>query len=209
MKKTLLLLLTALMALTLTACRRGPFAPVAPEKPVLYLYPEVETKVDVTLEVDGTLTCTYPAYENGWSVTAAPDGTLRDSSGQVYRYLYWEAEQQADFDFSRGFCVAGSDTAAFLEEVLAEIGLNRTEANEFIIYWLPQMEQNPYNLIAFQGEAYTVGAQLRIDPAPESLLRVFMAWKPLSAPVTVEPQTFAPFVRSGFTAVEWGGAQIQ
>ena len=209
MKKMLLLLLTALMALTLTACRRGPFAPVAPEKPVLYLYPEVETKVDVTLEVDGTLTCTYPAYENGWSVTAAPDGTLRDSSGQVYRYLYWEAEQQADFDFSRGFCVAGADTAAFLEEVLAQIGLNRAEANEFIIYWLPQMEQNPYNLIAFQGEAYTVGAQLRIDPAPESLLRVFMAWKPLSAPVTVEPQTFVPFVRSGFTAVEWGGAQIQ
>ena len=209
MKKMLLLLLTALMALTLTACRRGPFAPVAPEKPVLYLYPEVETKVDVTLEVDGTLTCTYPAYENGWSVTAAPDGTLRDSSGQVYRYLYWEAEQQADFDFSRGFCVAGADTAAFLEEVLAQIGLNRAEANEFIVYWLPQMEKNAYNLIAFQDEAYTVGAQLQIDPAPESLLRVFMAWKPLSAPVTVEPQTFVPFVRSGFTAVEWGGAQIQ
>lgn len=209
MKKMLLLLLTALMALTLTACRRGPFAPVAPEKPVLYLYPEVETKVDVTLEVDGTLTCTYPAYENGWSVTAAPDGTLRDSSGQVYRYLYWEAEQQAEFDFSRGFCVAGADTAAFLEEVLAQIGLNRAEANEFIVYWLPQMEKNAYNLIAFQDEAYTVGAQLQIDPAPESLLRVFMAWKPLSAPVTVEPQTFVPFVRSGFTAVEWGGAQIQ
>ena len=209
MKKMLLLLLTALMALTLTACRRGPFAPVAPEKPVLYLYPEVETKVDVTLEVDGTLTCTYPAYENGWSVTAAPDGTLRDSSGQVYRYLYWEAEQQAEFDFSRGFCVAGADTAAFLEEVLAQIGLNRAEANEFIVYWLPQMEKNAYNLIAFQDEAYTVGAQLQIDPAPESLLRVFMAWKPLSAPVTVEPQTFVPFVRSGFTVVEWGGAQIQ
>ena len=208
MKKMLLLLLTALMALSLTACRRGPLLP-APEKPVLYLYPEEETQVQVTLEIDGTLTCTYPAYGNGWSVTAAPDGTLQDSSGQVYRYLYWEAEQRAKFDFSRGFCVAGSDTAAFLEEVLAQIGLNRAEANEFIIYWLPQMEKNAYNLIAFQDEAYTVGAQLHIDPAPDSLLRVFMAWKPLSVPVTVEPQTFTPFVRSGFTAVEWGGAQIK
>ena len=208
MKKMLLLLLTALMALSLTACRRGPLVP-APEKPVLYLYPEVETQVRVTLDVDGTLTCTYPAYENGWSVTAAPDGTLRDSSGQSYRYLYWEAEQRADFDFSQGFCVAGEDTAAFLEEILAEIGLNRAEANEFIIYWLPQMEKNAYNLIAFQSEAYTVGAQLHIDPAPDSLLRVFMAWTPLSAPVAVEPQTFVPFVRTGFTAVEWGGAQIK
>ena len=34
-------------------------------KPVIYLYPEEETEVNVKLEYDGELTCTYPAYDNG------------------------------------------------------------------------------------------------------------------------------------------------
>ena len=41
-----------------------------PEKPVIYLYPETETEVTVQLDFDGELTCTYPAYDNGWTVTA-------------------------------------------------------------------------------------------------------------------------------------------
>ena len=43
-------------------------------KPVIYLYPEVETQVTVKMDYSGKLTCTYPAYNDGWQVTAAPDG---------------------------------------------------------------------------------------------------------------------------------------
>ena len=39
------------------------------------------------------------------------------------------------------------------------------------------MEGNPYNLIAFQDEVYTKNAALSISPTPDTLLRVFMAWK--------------------------------
>lgn len=84
-------------------------------KPVIYLYPEEETDVSVTLAYDGTLTCTYPNYKTGWHVSAKPDGTLTDEDGQTYNYLYWEGTDSAEYDLSRGFCVAGSDTAAFLE----------------------------------------------------------------------------------------------
>ena len=45
------------------------------EKPVIYLYPEEETEVTVKLDYNGTLTSTYPAYGDGWTVTAQPDGT--------------------------------------------------------------------------------------------------------------------------------------
>ena len=72
--------------------------------------------------------------------------------GQTYRYLYWEGTSGTDYDFSTGFCVAGEDTAAFLEDALTQLGLNREEANEFIIYWLPQMQDTAYNLISFQQE---------------------------------------------------------
>lgn len=176
-------------------------------KPVIYLYPEEETEVAVRLDYSGELTCTYPAYEDGWTVTAAPDGALRDESGQTYSYLYWEGVTQTEYDFTRGFCVPGADTAAFLEDALARLGLTRREANEFIVYWLPRMEPNPYNLIAFQGEAYTDRAPLTVTPEPDSLLRVFMAWKPMDAPVDVPAQDLPAFKRTGLTVVEWGGAE--
>ena len=145
---------------------------------------------------------------SSWTVTAAPDGTLTDTQGQAYNYLYWEGVTHADYDFSSGFCVAGADTAAFLEDALAQLGLTRREANEFIVYWLPRMESNPYNLIAFQQDAYTNHAALSITPEPESLLRVFMAWKALDAPVDLPAQTLPHAVRSGFTVVEWGGTEV-
>ena len=204
MKKVwFLLLLTPL--LLLTGCRD---LGEADKKPVIYLYPEAETQVTVNLDLNGDLTCTYPAYGEGWTVTASPDGTLTDENGQTYNYLYWEGIQAADYDFSQGFCVAGQDTASFLEDTLADLGLTRREANEFMVYWLPMMEENPYNLISFQSEAYTDGAVLTVTPEPDTLLRVFMAWKPLASPVDIDPQTLTAPARTGFTVVEWGGTQV-
>ena len=209
MKKYLTILLSALLLLSLCGCRDliEPDRPA--EKPVIYLYPEEVTDVTVQLDYSGKLTCTYPAYKDGWTVTAAPDGTLTDAAGQTYNYLYWEGEGTERYDFSRGFCVAGADTAAFLEDALAQLGLTRKEANEFIVYWLPRMEQSPYNLIAFQQETYTEAAKLTVTPTPDSILRVFMAWKPLEKPVDIPAQTLPIFERRGFTVVEWGGAEVQ
>ena len=208
MKKVWTLLLSVLVLLTLCAC--GPREEmVAEEKPVIYLYPETETRVTVKLDLSGELTCAYPAYDGGWVVTAAPDGTLTDEHGRTYNYLYWEGEGTEAYDFSKGFCVAGSDTAAFLEDALDRLGLTRREANEFLVYWLPRMQDNPYNLIAFQQEAYTESAKLTVSPQPDSVLRVFMAWKPLARPVDVPAQILPGFERRGFTLVEWGGAEVR
>ena len=198
MKRILIPLCLAALLL-LSACRRE--EPVD-AKPVIYLYPEEETEICLRLDYDGELTCTYPAYGDGWTVTAAPDGTLRDESGQTYNYLYWEGVTQAEYDFSKGFCVPGGKTASFLEDALSRLGLTRREANEFIVYWLPRMEPSPYNLIAFQAEAYTDHARLSVTPEPDSLLRVFMAWKPLKAPADLPAQELPTFDRTGFTVVE-------
>ena len=177
-------------------------------KPVIYLYPESETDVTVRLEYKGRLTCVYPAPDpdGAWRVTARPDGTLTDKQGREYSYLFWEgASDETHPDFSRGFVVRGSDTAAFLREKLAYMGLAPREYNEFIVYWLPRMQDNPWNLIAFQGRNYTDSAPLTVTPRPDSVLRVFMAYRPLNAPVSVPQQELTPFVRRGFTLVEWGG----
>ena len=212
MKKAVILLLSLLLTMTMCACRKDD-APshdcvTAPAKPVIYLYPECETEVRVELDFNGRLTSTYPAYRDGWTVTAQPNGTLTDDSGREYYCLFWEGETQVEYDLSTGFCISGEDTAAFLEDTLRRLGLSDKEANEFIIYWLPKMEVNAYNLIAFQQEIYTDNAVLTVTPAPDSMLRVFMAWKAVPAPVEIEAQELQGFERSGFTVVEWGGAEL-
>lgn len=211
-KRLLALLLIFACAFCLAACREEQSVDednFNDAKPVIYLYPEEKRDVSVKLDYDGELTCTYPAYNDGWSVTACPDGTLTDSAGQTYNYLYWEGMNNIDYDFSQGYCVAGSDTAAFLEDALARLGLTRREANEFIVYWLPLMQENPYNLIAFQTDVYTQAARLTIDPAPDTLLRVFMAWKSLDSAVDIPPQDLTAPQRTGFTVVEWGGCHVE
>ena len=174
-------------------------------KPVIYLYPEEPTEVSVKLEYDGELTCTYPKYQGGWNVTAYPNGLLTDDHGKEYNYLYWEGLDNKKSDFTTGFCIPGEETATFLEYALEKLGLNRREANEFIIYWLPLMEQNPYNVISFQTTAYTDVAKLHITPEPDTMIRVFMAWYSVEEPISISEQELTAPERVGFTVVEWGG----
>ena len=181
-------------------------------KPVIYLYPQQETDVHVDLELtESELSTTYPKYNNGWDVTAYPDGTLLNKSdGTHHRYLFWDSNNcRTRFDFSKGFCVAGDDTESFLREKLKYMGLTEDEMNEFIVYWLPKMEHNAYNLIAFQGDVYTESAKLNITPKPDSLCRIFMAYVPLENAMDIEPQQLETFERKGFTVVEWGGSEIK
>lgn len=187
-----------------------PNEPVVYRKPVIYLYPEKTMDVSVKLDYAGDLTVTYPTYQDGWQVTAQPDGTLTNhADGLEYSYLFWEGNGQLDVDFSEGFVIKGEDTAAFLQKTLSNMGLTPKEYNDFIVYWLPYMQDNAYNLISFQQENYTQQAKLDIQPAPDSVLRVFMAFRPLEKPVEVTPQKLQPFERNGFTVVEWGGSEVR
>ena len=112
------------------------------------------------------------------------------------------------YDFTTGFVVNGKDTEQFLKEKLKFMGLTPKEYNEFIVYWLPKMVDNPYNLISFQQETYTTNAILEITPKPDSLQRVFMAFMPLKHKIDIAEQKLEPFSREGFTVIEWGGSKV-
>ena len=179
------------------------------EKPIIYFYPEIPTVCSVKLTLNGSLTCTYPDYGKGWdNFTAYPDGTLIFPDGKQYYALYWEGVQHGEWDTSEGFCVRGEDTASFLEWALSAQGLTPREANEFIVYWLPRMQENEYNVISFQADAYTENAVLDVSPAPDTLIRVFMTYYPSDVAVDIAPQSFSTVTRQGFTVVEWGGSEI-
>ena len=123
------------------------------DKPIIYLYPEEEKDVHVSLELKNSeMLYMWPnanQAENNifnWDVTADKNGKIQDENGNEYSYLFWEATGYADGNFEKGFCVKGSETGEFLREKLAEIGLTPEEYNEFIVYWLPKMQNNEYNI---------------------------------------------------------------
>ena len=183
--------------------------------PIIYLYDEQEREATVKLDLNGELTCTYPKYneETGWIVKTSADGVLTDANGRRYEYLYWEADLNTVPDFSKGFCVRGEDSAAFLEKALSDLGLTDTEANAFIMYWLPQLEENPYNVITFQTETYENAAKLNVDPIPDTVVRVNMVFYGSDEYVEMEEQDLTsmnPSVteREGFVLVEWGGGKL-
>lgn len=183
-------------------------------KPVIYLYPNQVEDVSVKLDYNGEFTVVYPPFENQtekWNVTAYPDGKLiNKEDGREYSYLFWEGNPNSiSYDLSTGFVVQGKDTMQFLQETLHEIGLEPKEYNEFIVYWLPRMQKNKYNLIHFAGKEYTDNAKLEAIPKPDSVLRVFMVFKPLNNKINIKEQAIKPFIRKGFTVVEWGGTELK
>ena len=183
-------------------------------KPVIYLYPEQETKVNVQLTFNGTLTSTYPTLPpEGWTVTAQPDGTLTDEEGRSYRYLFWEGVADVDWKQDSGFLVKTEDAREFLEESLTQLGLNELEQNDFITYWLPKLEKNGESFVTFAAEQYTDNAVLTVTPQPDSVLRVQMLISKVddsnrAAFQKLPEQELPRFEREGFVLVEWGGTDL-
>ncbi|MFN6085693.1 MAG: hypothetical protein ACK476_12310, partial [Fluviicola sp.] len=89
-------------------------------KPVIYLYPKIQTDVAVSLTPKGKLTFTYPKYQDIWKVNATPEGKLTVNN-QIVNYLFWESEFNLKTDertFSEGYIVNGSNSLEFLDEQL-------------------------------------------------------------------------------------------
>ena len=181
------------------------------KEPVIYLYPTTEQQISVKLIFNGKFTSTYPEYKNGWEEIAHPDGTLLNlGDNKEYSYLLWEGIlDNNSWDMTKGFVVAGKDTKDFLQDKLSLMGLTPKEYNDFIAYWLPKMQDNQYNLITFANEEYQQRVQLSIDPKPDSVLRVFMVYKPLTKKVSLPPQQLMSFNRTGYSVVEWGGSEVR
>lgn len=166
----------------------------------LSFYPESDARITVTPKAAPTFA--YPACDGEWRIDAHPDGTFELDS--THSRLFWETSCQTGFPITEGFCVAGADTAAFLEDALTRLGLTPAEREDMLLRFLPQMQGNSWNLISFQGYS---GAD--ISPAPDTHIRVCMVFLPLDEPAQIAPQTLTAPDRTGFTVVEWSGGILK
>ncbi|CAM9222621.1 unnamed protein product [Ectocarpus sp. 12 AP-2014] len=211
-------------------------------KPVILLYPSVPLDTAVTLELSPLwrFSALYPkppssklqqastseaALAGGqlckWNVHASPDGSLEDlSTGREYPYLFWEADssdgrvsRSFGLDVTRSSCVAGDAAGVFLDGALERLGLNMRERCDMVTYWLPQLESSPFNVIYFVDvNRYEKAARLTIAPAPDVMIRIFMAFRGTDAYDaeldTAKMEDLRAPARKGFVAVEWGGLNL-
>lgn len=181
------------------------------EKPVIYLYPEQKTDVEVKIDIKGDPLYLYPAYNDGWQFSATPEGELQFGKN-TYNYLFWESVNKGKFSMKmdRGFNVKGSETTEFLEKILSEAGLSSKEKADFITYWAPRMIKNEYNFIRFEfNKECNQYAALDITPKPDEIYRIYMSWQKSRPGVKVINQVIPTMKRKGFSVLEWGGQEIK
>jgi hypothetical protein len=183
------------------------------KKPIIYLYPTAKTDITLELDFKGKLHTTFPEYTDKWDVTAYPDGRIFDKkTKRFYASLFWDGEfnfSQEHYSYKDGFVVAKKDLTSFLIEKLEFMGLNNSETNEFVQYWLPILEKNETNCIHFLVNAdYNVISRNIIEPKPETELRIFMEFYAVDKTLKIPEQNLRKTERRGFTLVEWGGSDV-
>lgn len=182
------------------------------KKPIIYIYPTKNIDLTVKISDDNLLTTTYPKYKGEWKLNVEPNGNIFDyKTKKNYYALYYEAKiKYKNEPLDEGFIVKKEDTIKFLEEKLNILGLNEREANEFIMYWLPRLEENNLNFIKFKTTK-ELNKIIPIDfsKKPDTLIRILMEYKPIDKAIKVNEQKLENNQRQGFTIVEWGGREIQ
>jgi len=170
------------------------------DAPNLYLYPKTETNVSVTLDFlsGGYVTVSDPRYENGWNVHVTPDGLINNS----YNYLFYKAKVVMPLQSSIGWIIDGTDLENEFRRVLGSLGFVGREIDDFIEHWVPRVQGKPW-YVMYPQDAEQMSL-LNISPVPDKVLRSLFVIRSLKQPIPVTPPIVTPFVRDGFTVVEWG-----
>ena len=186
------------------------FRYVTVDKPVMYIYPIKEMDLNIKLGNSNLLSTTYPEYNSGWNVHVDENGNIYDyNTKRNYYSLFWDAKDDTKINTKEGFVISKEETVNFLEEKLEYLGLNEREIEEFIIYWLPQLNKNNYNYIRFRTiDEINDYMPLYFDKKPDTLIRVIMDFKGLDKKINVKEQKLEKVTRSGYTIVEWGGRNL-
>ena len=192
------------------------FTVIIAKKPVIYLYPTKKEKIIIEHKFKGKILSTYPKYKNKWEVIAYPNGKIFNiNDNRFYNYLFWEGKIQFNsnhYSYKDGYIVEKENIINFLQEKLEKIGLNNTEINDFITYWLPELNKKNYYFIHFRiNDNIDNTSFLNVKPNPDTVIRIFMEFKGydnLRDVIYVNEQKLKNIPRKGFIIVEWGGAEI-
>jgi hypothetical protein len=197
-------------------------------KPALYFYPEKETQLSVLVKPNGFITQSIPPHgTNGWNIIARPNGIISNlqpvlsgvegSPVSNYPYLYYEASvKNINVDRSNGWIKNSDELLVFFNDVLPRLGLNKTEQNDFLSYWIPKLtdEKATYYITLIDRAELDRVEPIEISEKPDSFIRIRFYFEKLNdaelvssfaLPITDYRLPITQQNRSGFVVVDWGG----
>ena len=182
---------------------------IVEKKPIVYFYPEEEMDLTIKFPDEERLLTTYPKYNDGWNIHLNKDGTFTTGdSDREYYAIYFDAISNYECKFDEGFYVTKDNAISFLEEKMDYIGFNNHEVNEFMMYWLPILENNERSLVYFeQTEERNEESPLEFSTNPDTLIRTIIHIKKVDEEVNIPEQQLVHYERNGFVVTEWGGAE--
>jgi hypothetical protein len=145
----------------------------------------------------------YPRFnshpgDTTWNLHCAKEGWIQlanDAKARRYQQLFYELvlepSQQLTLAPENSIYLSGISCRSFLEKALDLAGLNPKDCNDFLTYWLPQMEgckKVQLQLLTSELGLSTGPIQLKISE-PCSLRRIFMIWKAVSEEVSSVPSS--------------------
>ncbi len=181
-------------------------------KPVILLYPEKPTLVNVEVKTLGEIYVSDPLYPaGGWKeVLANPNGSLVYQN-KKYNELFYESKVKNYGMPENGYVYKTSELDNKIPELLYNLGLNNTKSEipEFMDFWLPKLNSlnSPYIFVSLiEKEIKEKNDKVVIKPEPDTRIELIVYFKPLEYPLQVKPLTIPTRPeRRGFTEVEWGG----
>jgi hypothetical protein len=179
------------------------------EKPVIYLYPQAPTLVNVQVITAGSVVVSNPQYPvDGWkNILANPDGTLQ-YEGEYYSELFYESSVNTFQQPQEGITIPTNQLSEKLNGLLDQLGLIGHEKQEFLAFWMPRLEalNSPYIFFSILDPSTKANIDtVSISPKPDTQIEFIAYFKAVSV-LAINTLELPPTPeRKGFVSVEWGG----
>jgi len=173
------------------------------EKPNIYIYPEHEINLSLTLDFPngGKVLESIPEYNNGWNIEVEPSGLINNQ----YEYLFYEAQIPEFLQRDFGWSVTGTQLDSFFTNNLQALSFSDKEITDFTDYWIPLLDANKKYLIYPQfNEELSDIIQLETSIQPDNLIRVWYVIEEYKENIHIEEPAIPVFHRQGFVILEWG-----
>ncbi len=174
-------------------------------KPNIYIYPEEEINLNVTLEFPkgGKVVVSIPEYGNGWDISVDKQGKINDE----FDYLFYESSQPDVWQLEEGWVITRAYLYDFFVENMSEFGFVGREIQDFTDYWIPRLTASEFYAIYPQDKQIIDRViELNTSKEPDNILRLFYVIQETDEQTNTnltEPK-IEPFKREGFFITEWG-----
>ena len=182
--------------------------------PAIWLYPEQQLDVEISLEFKGGgfMTSSLPAYNDKWRIHVDPtlpftrySSTYIDDPWRAY--LDYDGFRDGEFQREHGWCIPQKELIQWQRSTLREYGFTDGEIDDanttYARMLLERRHPEPYFAIYPQDkEQVDKSVALTVVPAPQSTQRLWLYFVPSETMLDLKAPRVVRTPRNGFTVVE-------